>query len=90
MCIRDRSKVTSLSFLEGAAYITNRFNLNKTSSEIADELYEMALHDYKYNIELKPGAENLLKMLSNDGLKAVSYTHLYYSLIAGYFYIVIC
>lgn len=63
------SKVTSLSFLEGAAYITNRFNLNKTSSEIADELYAMALHDYKYNIELKPGAENLLKMLSNDGLK---------------------
>ena len=32
------SKVTSLSFLEGAAYITNRLNLNKTSSEIADEL----------------------------------------------------
>ena len=63
------SKVTSLSFLEGAAYITDRYNLNKTAAEIADELYETALHDYKYNIELKPGAENLLKMLNDDGLK---------------------
>ena len=63
------SKVTSLSFLEGAAYITDRYNLNKTAAEIADELYETALHDYKYNIELKPGAENLLKMLNEDGLK---------------------
>lgn len=63
------SKVTSLSFLEGAAYITDRFNLNKTAAEIAGELYDVALNDYKYNIELKPGAAKLLKMLNTDGLK---------------------
>lgn len=63
------SKVTSLSFLEGAAYITDRFNLNKTAAEIAGELYDVALNDYKYNIELKPGAEKLLKMLNTDGFK---------------------
>ncbi len=63
------SKVTSLSFLEGAAYIADRFNLDKTAAEIADELYEVALNDYKYNIELKPGAKTLLKMLADDGIK---------------------
>lgn len=63
------AKVTSLSFLEGADYITKRFGLDKTAKEIADELYAFALNDYKYNIGLKKGAGELLRTFSGDGLK---------------------
>ncbi len=61
--------VTSCSFLEGASYITKRFNLGKSSREIADELYSIALNDYRHNIKLKPGAKLLLERLNRDGIK---------------------
>ncbi|MEA4973157.1 MAG: HAD family phosphatase [Candidatus Metalachnospira sp.] len=59
--------VTSCSFLEGAEYITNRFELGKTPQEIADELYAMALFEYENNIMLKSGAKKLVKKLKKDG-----------------------
>lgn len=59
--------VTSCSFLEGAEYITNRFELGKTPKELASELYDIALFEYKYNIRLKKGAEELVKRLKKDG-----------------------
>lgn len=62
-------KVTTYSFLEGAAYINERFKLGKTAEDIADELYAIALDEYKYNVELKPGAKELLKNLKADGFK---------------------
>ncbi len=62
-------RVTTCSFLEGAAYITERFNLGKTAQEIADELYAVALDCYKYEIGLKPGADRILKKLKADGFK---------------------
>ena len=63
------SFVTTRSFLEGADYITTRYNLRKTKWEIMDELYEIALNDYKNNIILKPGVKELLKKFSSDGMK---------------------
>lgn len=62
-------KVTACSFLEGAAYITERFNLGKTAQEIANELYAVALNYYKYEIKLKKGAKKILKKLKADGFK---------------------
>lgn len=59
--------VSSCSFLEGAEYITNRFGLGKTSQEIADELYNIALFEYENNIKLKSGAKQLVKKLKSDG-----------------------
>lgn len=61
--------VTSYSFLQGAEYIVSRFKLNKTADELASELYEIVLSDYKYNIKLKKGAKILLEKLKNDGIK---------------------
>ncbi len=62
-------KVTSVPFFEGAKYITERFNLNKTPEEIADELYRTVLYDYEHNIKLKDGAKELLERLYKDGIK---------------------
>lgn len=62
-------RVTTCSFLEGAAYITERFKLGKTAQEIADELYAVALDYYKHEIGLKKGADVLLKKLKADGFK---------------------
>ena len=41
------NRVTSCSFMQGAEYITERFKLRKTAEEIAQELYEIVLNDYK-------------------------------------------
>ena len=60
------AKVTSLSFLEGADYITKRFGLDKTAKEIADELYAFALNDYKYNIGLKRAFEDVQRRRPED------------------------
>lgn len=62
-------KVTSCSFLEGAAYITNRYGLGVSAQHIADELYAVALDDYQHNIKLKDGAAELVKKMKADGLK---------------------
>ena len=63
------NNVTSRPYLEGAEYITTRYKLNITPQEMADEIYYMVLNDYKYNIELKEGAEVLLKIMKKDGIK---------------------
>jgi len=59
--------VTTCSFLEGAKYITDRFGLGKTSKEIADELYNIALFEYENNIKLKRGAKRLIEKFKDDG-----------------------
>lgn len=59
--------VSSCSFLEGAEYISNRFRLSKTAMEIAKELYNIALDEYKNNIKLKCGAKRLIEKFKNDG-----------------------
>ena len=61
--------VSSSSFLEGAAYIAKRFTDGVSAEQIADELYALALNDYKYNVEMKDGAVELIKKLHNDGMK---------------------
>ena len=63
------NRVTSCSFMQGAEYITERFKLRKTAEEIAQELYEIVLNDYKNTIKLKDGAKELLTRMKNYGLK---------------------
>ena len=63
------NNVTSRSYLEGAEYITDRYKLDITPQEMADEIFNMVLNDYRYNIELKEGAEKLLEKMKKDGIK---------------------
>lgn len=58
--------VTSRSFLEGAEYITTRFNLGKTPEEIVKELFDFAYYEYSHAIKLKDGAKELIQKLKKD------------------------
>ena len=64
-----RDDIAHLSFQDTAIYFKNRFKLKESIDEIREEWNAMALKEYKYNVKLKPGAEEFLKLLKRNGVK---------------------
>lgn len=61
--------VSTMNFTAAAEYTNNRFNLNESLEDIADEWYSMAYQEYANNILLKDGAYEFLNDLKEQGVK---------------------
>ena len=64
----------SMSMEQGAAYLNERYELGREQSEIMSSLEDMLRDFYFYEVEAKPGAEELLGRLSDAGVKMVAAT----------------
>lgn len=61
--------VSSMNLQQGAEYTKARFSLSDTHEAIIAEWHEMALHAYAETIPLKPGAAQILRKLSAQGIR---------------------
>lgn len=61
--------ITSFGFYETALYFKKRFSIADTPEEIMEEWNNMALHEYTYNVKLKPGAKEYLNFLKAAGVR---------------------
>lgn len=61
--------IAAMSFREIAEYTIKRFGLSDTPEALMQEWTEMAVHEYTYNIGLKPFAEEYLRHLKENGMK---------------------
>lgn len=64
-----KEKIAHLSFNEVAQYFKDRFNIIDSIEEIQKEWYDMAIHEYTYNVTLKPGAKEFLYALKKKRVK---------------------
>ena len=63
------NEVTHMSIKQSSAYVQEYFNLPMTAEEVRLEWKRMVYKAYSESIELKPGAEEYLRMLKNRGIK---------------------
>ena len=61
--------IKKMTFKESARYFIDRFDIPKSEREIMDEWNEMVEVKYRDEIELKSGAYELVKLLSEKGIK---------------------
>lgn len=57
------------NFDTGAVYTKKRFGLYESIDEIKKEWFDLAIHEYTCNIELKKGAAEFLKLLKKNNIK---------------------
>ena len=63
------SSIEGMSFEETAAYFKERFNLEYSIEEIAQEWKNMAWDKYENEVKLKCGVKKFLKVLKDRGIK---------------------
>ena len=68
------SIVFSMSMEQGAEYIRDRYSLDMTVEEILEEIAGRIRDFYFYEVKAKPGAEELLRALSDAGIKMTAAT----------------
>lgn len=61
--------IAAMSYREIAEYTIKRFNLPDTPEELMQEWTDMAIHEYTYNIGLKPYAREYMELLKARGMK---------------------
>ena len=61
--------IVHLGLTEAAKYTKNTFHLEESVQDIMDEWHQMSLDMYKYEVALKPGALELLKLLKKNNIK---------------------
>lgn len=54
---------------ESLPQINNEFNLGMTTEEILEEFRKLIIHEYAFNIQLKPEVDKYLKKLHDSGVK---------------------
>ncbi|WP_373897379.1 HAD family hydrolase [Haloimpatiens sp. FM7315] len=64
-----KGSIEHLTFEETANYFKNRFNLKDSVNDIMQEWNDMAYNEYKFNVDLKPGAKEYLNMLKAMNIK---------------------
>lgn len=64
-----QSCIEGMSFSETAVYFKERFSLPDSLDKIKADWNEMAFDYYKTKVNLKPGAEEFLYYLKNNGIK---------------------
>lgn len=57
------------SFSETAVYIKERFQIPDSIEQMEADWNEMALHKYQYEVPLKEGSENFLRLCKEQGIK---------------------
>lgn len=61
--------IVHLGLTEAANYTKNTYHLEESIQDIMDEWHQMSLDMYKYEVALKPGALELLKLLKKNNIK---------------------
>ena len=61
--------IVHLGLTQAAVYTKETYHLKESIEEIIKEWHDMSLDMYKYRVELKPGALELLKLLKANGIK---------------------
>lgn len=62
-------KISCLNFQTGALYTIERFGLKERAEDIIDEWFQMAVHEYRYNIKMNKDAARFLRDLKAKGIK---------------------
>jgi HAD superfamily hydrolase (TIGR01509 family) len=61
--------IVHLGLKQAAVYTKETYNLEDSIQDIMDEWHSMSLDMYKYNVQLKPYARDLLDVFKNAGIK---------------------
>ena len=61
--------IVHLGLKQAAVYTKEAYNLEDSVQDIMDEWHSMSLDMYKYNVQLKPYARELLDIFKNAGIK---------------------
>ena len=61
--------INPMSVMQTAEYTIKRFSLTDTPQDLIAEWNMLALKEYKTNVNMKPGAQNYLNHLKNQGAK---------------------
>lgn len=64
-----KDEINHLSFKDTAIYFKSKFNITDSVESILETWNKMALHYYKNNVLLKPGALEYLKLLKSNNIK---------------------
>ena len=64
----------SMSMEQGAEYLKEHYSLSQSADEILEGLRNMLRDFYYYEVHAKAGAEDLLRMISNAGIKITAAT----------------
>lgn len=64
-----KTEIQNFTLNETALYFKTTFGLPESIEEICAEWDEMALEEYKTNVDLKKGAKEFLKLLKSKGIK---------------------
>lgn len=61
----------TMTLFEAAKYFNNVYGLNETEGDIIRGLNELIEEDYRYDIQLKPGARDFIENLSSKGVPMI-------------------
>ena len=61
--------IVHLGLKQAAVYTKETYHLSESIQEIMDEWHKMSLDMYKYHVQLKPHALELLKLFKDNGVK---------------------
>lgn len=61
------AELSSRGFIDGAAYVIDRYDLNDTPEAIVEEWNQLAAALYKQSVQLRPGAEAYVRTLRKQG-----------------------
>lgn len=67
-------EITAKNFNEAAEYTISRFDLQESPQAIIEEWFAMAIHDYTYEVQLKPYVREYLMHLKERGVKIAAAT----------------
>ena len=61
--------IVHLGLTQAAVYTKETYHLEESIQDIMDEWHNMSIDMYRYQVELKPGALELLKLFKRNGIK---------------------
>ena len=61
--------IVHLGLTQAAVYTKNTYHLEESIQDIMDEWHKMSIDMYRYDVPLKPGALELLKLFKDNGIK---------------------
>ena len=74
------AKLKTMTIEQSAEYFIKSLGLNKTVSEVSDEIAEIVYNQYKYEIPLKENADTITEFLKENGIPfciaTATYKHL--------------
>lgn len=73
--------LVSLTFIEGVAYVKDRYNLSESVEEIENDLYKMLEYNYRNVFNLEEGTREIFDSIKNHGNKIVLATATQRSLV---------